>query len=79
MLIRYWCHQAASAIQRWWRGWRLWRHGPALRQLAALSRELHAAVSRFKEHLSSTGGNLTDLQQLEVNELAMRAILKLDG
>ncbi|GIL77342.1 hypothetical protein Vretimale_3015 [Volvox reticuliferus] len=71
--------QAARTIQRWWRGWRLWRNKPALKVLMALSTELRNAAALFQQYLDSTNGNLTDMQQLEVNELAMRAILKLDS
>ncbi|GIL77343.1 hypothetical protein Vretimale_3015 [Volvox reticuliferus] len=70
---------AARTIQRWWRGWRLWRNKPALKVLMALSTELRNAAALFQQYLDSTNGNLTDMQQLEVNELAMRAILKLDS
>ncbi|GIL63564.1 hypothetical protein Vafri_17610 [Volvox africanus] len=71
--------QAARTIQRWWRGWRLWRHTPALRVLMALSAELRSAAARYYGYMGATEGNLTDKQHLEVNELAMRAILKLDS
>jgi hypothetical protein len=70
--------QAARTIQRWWRGWRLWRNAPALRQLVAVAEDLRAAAARFYGYMGATDGNITNKQQLEINELAMRAILKLD-
>ncbi|GIL63569.1 hypothetical protein Vafri_17610 [Volvox africanus] len=45
----------------------------------ALSAELRSAAARYYGYMGATEGNLTDKQHLEVNELAMRAILKLDS
>lgn len=70
--------QAARTIQRWFRGWRLHRHGALLRQLVGVAGELRAAAARFYEHMGATAGHITHRQYLEVNELAMRVIFKLD-
>ncbi len=70
--------QAARTIQRWFRGWRLHRHAPLLRQLVGVAGELRAAAARFYEHMGATASHITHKQYLEVNELAMRVIFKLD-
>ncbi|KXZ51596.1 hypothetical protein GPECTOR_12g560 [Gonium pectorale] len=71
--------KAARTVQRWFRGWRLARHRPALRALAAASSQLRDAFARFYAYMGATGADITDRQQLEINELAMRIILRLDS
>ncbi|KAG2498329.1 hypothetical protein HYH03_003589 [Edaphochlamys debaryana] len=71
--------RAALTVQKWWRGWRLSKHRAALKALAGVASELQTASSRFQRYLNDTAGNITERQLLEVNEMAMRSIFKLDS
>eukprot|EP00198_Chlamydomonas_reinhardtii_P008227 XP_001697564.1 predicted protein [Chlamydomonas reinhardtii] len=71
--------QAARTIQRWFRGWRLWRHLASLQGLVRAAAELREAAAKFYGFMAATETNITCRQAAEVNELAMRLIFKLDS
>jgi len=76
--------QAARVIQKWWRG-HIVRAGSSttgaspIRALSTLNANLRAACAKFYEYLAASEGNISHKQYLEINELAMRCVLGVDG
>jgi hypothetical protein len=70
---------AARRIQAAWRGWRLARHGAHLRELARVRRATVGTATKLYEAMGLLGdGSISHRQLLEVQEMAMQALLQLD-
>lgn len=70
--------EAARIIQKNWRCWRLRREYSALRKIAQANTLYREANVKFYEYMGVTSGHIIHKNMLEVQEMAMRVLLKLD-